>query len=439
MKKRILVVVLALILLVNIPVYGLGSIDIQIGDKLVEFGEKFGVPFIDENNRTQVPFRKTLETFGADVSWDSETREAVATYKDIEIRVPIGKEYIVKNGKRIVNDTKALIKDGRTYLPIRAVLEGLGSKVGWNNDTRTVVVDKPSDKEELFEGYTLIEVDGGDLSGHREPNVVVDIGFGDREYWSFTNEYGQVVKVIADEVILQDEENEDVLDSGRYYHDEARVPGTERKDLDQGHIIADSLGSVSSAYAITPQNYVLNRHGDQSYMEKTIRDAGGCKNFVAEITYPNTETQIPSYYKYTYEINGNVIIDEFPNVNPDEVNEPIIEEQKQSDEATTEEVTDPKIEIVKLDKKLEYIILKNISDKSVNLDGWKILSVRGEQSFIFEDFTLASGETVKVGDFARNEGIDFHWLDGRGTWNNTKSDPAELYNSNNQLVDRYND
>jgi hypothetical protein len=236
MKKRILVVVLALILLVNVPVYGLGSIDIQIGDKLVEFGEKIGVPFIDENNRTQVPFRKTLETFGADVSWDSETREAVATYKDIEIRVPIGKEYIVKNGKRIVNDTKALIKDGRTYLPIRAVLEGLGSKVGWNSETKTVVVDKPSDKEELFEGYTLIEVDGGDLSGHREPNVVVDIGFGDREYWSFTNEYGQVVKVIADEVLLQDEENEEVLDSGRYYYDEAEVPGTESKYLDEGHI-----------------------------------------------------------------------------------------------------------------------------------------------------------------------------------------------------------
>src|SRR5690606_26650727 len=39
---------------------------------------------------------------------------------------------------------------------------------------------------ELFPGYNLIEVDGGNLSGHREPNVVVDIGFGDRQYWAFT-------------------------------------------------------------------------------------------------------------------------------------------------------------------------------------------------------------------------------------------------------------
>ena len=49
-----------------------------------------------------------------------------------------------------------------------------------------------SNTEDIFEGYKLIEVDGGNLSGHREPNVVVDIGFGDREYLAFTNEYGRM-------------------------------------------------------------------------------------------------------------------------------------------------------------------------------------------------------------------------------------------------------
>ncbi len=174
--------------------------------------------------------------------------------------------------------------------------------------------------EDIFEGYRLIEVYGGDLSGHREPNVVVDIGFGDREYYAFTNEYGQLVKVIAKEIILQDDSTEPVNSDGRYYPDEAKVPGVESKDLDEGHIIADSLGGVSNAYNITPQNSTLNRHGDQAYMEKVIRDAGGCTDFVAIITYPNTTTQIPSHYSYTYTINGNVIKDEFDNVNPDEYN-----------------------------------------------------------------------------------------------------------------------
>jgi hypothetical protein len=173
---------------------------------------------------------------------------------------------------------------------------------------------------ELFSGYKLIEVDGGDLSGYREPNVVVDIGYGDREYWAFTNEYGQLVRVIADKIILQDASNEPVLSSGRYYSDEAKVPGVESDALDEGHIIADSLGGVSNAYNITPQDSTLNRHGDQAYMEDVIRSAGGVTNFEAIISYPNTKTQIPSSYQYTYTLMGNDIVDTFDNVNPDEVN-----------------------------------------------------------------------------------------------------------------------
>ncbi|MFJ8234178.1 DNA/RNA non-specific endonuclease [Ureibacillus sp. NPDC094379] len=194
-------------------------------------------------------------------------------------------------------------------------------------ETITTVADEPEveetptqSKNELFAGYKLIEVDGGDLSGYRESNVVVDIGFGDREYWAFTNEYGQLVRVIADKIILQDDRNEPVTSSGRYYADEAKVPGVESPVLDEGHIIADSLGGVSNAYNITPQDSTLNRHGDQAYLEDAIRKAGGATNFEAIITYPNTKTQIPSSYQYSYTLRGNKIIDKFDNVNPDEVN-----------------------------------------------------------------------------------------------------------------------
>lgn len=190
-------------------------------------------------------------------------------------------------------------------------------------------------KNELFKGYKLIEVDGGDLSGHREPNVVVDVGYGDREYWAFTNKHGQLVRVVAEKIILQDDKNEPVTSSGRYYSDEAKVPGVERADLDEGHIIADSLGGVSNAYNITPQDSTLNRHGDQAYMEDAIRKAGGATNFEAIITYPNTETQIPSRYRYTYTIKGNVIKDEFDNMNPDEVNKSLGLTGSKSSESTT--------------------------------------------------------------------------------------------------------
>ncbi len=193
--------------------------------------------------------------------------------------------------------------------------------------------------EERFSGYKLIEVDGGDLSGNREPNVVVNIGYGDREYWAFTNEHGQLVRVIADEIILQDDSTEPVLSNGRYYSDEAKVPGVESDVLDEGHVIADSLGGVSNAYNITPQNSTLNRHGDQAYMEDAIRKAGGATNFEAIIKYPNSDTQIPSSYQFTYTIKGNKIVDTFDNVNPDEVNDSLGltgDKPSQSDSSNTE-------------------------------------------------------------------------------------------------------
>ncbi|MGN7403110.1 DNA/RNA non-specific endonuclease [Cytobacillus praedii] len=223
------------------------------------------------------------------------------------------------------NAENASIKDGET--DPQEVTTINTSKNSETEEVTAKVADEPVVEEtptqpnnELFSGYKLIEVDGGDLSGYREPNAVVDIGFEGREYWAFTNEYGQLIRVIADEIVLQDERTEPVTSSGRYYSDEAKVPGVERADLDEGHIIADSLGGVSNAYNITPQNSTLNRHGDQAYMEDAIRKAGGATNFEAIITYPNTETQIPSHYKYTYTIKGNKIVDEFDNVNPDEIN-----------------------------------------------------------------------------------------------------------------------
>lgn len=218
----------------------------------------------------------------------------------------------------------------KVEVPVAQAEEVVETTETSTDDSNTeTTAEEPAEAEEtvtssdnnLFSGYKLIDVDGGDLSGYREANVVVDIGYGDREYWAFTNEHGQLVRVVAEEIILQDDDTEDVTSDGRYYYDEAKVPGVEHSELDEGHVIADSLGGVSNAYNITPQDSTLNRYGDQAYMEDVIRKAGGATDFEAIITYPDTKTHIPSHYEYTYTVKGNVVTDSFDNVNPDEVNE----------------------------------------------------------------------------------------------------------------------
>jgi beta-lactamase superfamily II metal-dependent hydrolase len=95
--------------------------------------------------------------------------------------------------------------------------------------------------------------------------------------------------------------------------------------------------------------------------------------------------------------------------------------------------------ISKLDKKAELVTITNKSDKDVDLTGWKLVSVTGNQQFVFPQYTLKASGSVTVGGFDSFSISDFDWEDGRGIWNNSKSDPAELYDASGNLVSRFDD
>lgn len=143
MKKSILLsTVIGTLVLSCTTAFAESDVNVRINSTQVEFSEEMGAPFIDENYRTQVPFRATMEAFGAEVEWDKETRTAIATKDGVEVKVPIGTDTVVKDGVEQKIDTKSLIKDNRTYLPIRAVVEAFGANVNWDKDAKTVVIDK---------------------------------------------------------------------------------------------------------------------------------------------------------------------------------------------------------------------------------------------------------------------------------------------------------
>ena len=138
MKKIIsLTLIAAMILSATFACFG---VEIKIDNKYVQFTGDSGAPFIDSANRTQVPLRVTMEAYGCHVDWDGDTRTAIVEKDGTVVKVPIGQSYILVNGVKKTNDTVAVIKDSRTYLPIRAVLEAFGANVGWDQNTQTVEV-----------------------------------------------------------------------------------------------------------------------------------------------------------------------------------------------------------------------------------------------------------------------------------------------------------
>lgn len=119
---------------------------VSVNGREVEFSEAAGTPFLDAANRVLVPLRQTMEAAGCDVRWDEDRQTAIVKKNGITVRIPIGQSYIIRDDVVIENDSKAVVKDGRTYLPIRAVFEVFGGDVEWDSSSDTVIVSLTDDE-----------------------------------------------------------------------------------------------------------------------------------------------------------------------------------------------------------------------------------------------------------------------------------------------------
>jgi type IV secretory pathway protease TraF len=99
-----------------------------------------GTPFLDENGRTLVPVRKLLETIGAELTYDQCACTVRAVRGETAVVIRIGQKVIAVNGEETAVDSKAVIIDGRTYLPARAVLEAFGYSLSWSDASKTIYV-----------------------------------------------------------------------------------------------------------------------------------------------------------------------------------------------------------------------------------------------------------------------------------------------------------
>ena len=173
-KYRILPLLLALLLCLPVAAVAAQPVEVILDGQAVAFDDEYGYPFVDEANRTQVPFRVTLETFGCTVTWDNDTRTARAEKDGVVVEVPIGQAYILENGRQVPIDTTSRIRENRTYLPIRAVLEAFGAYVTWDQENKQVIATTGMPLVRVH----FIEVGQGDatLIDAGEVEVLIDGG-----------------------------------------------------------------------------------------------------------------------------------------------------------------------------------------------------------------------------------------------------------------------
>ena len=88
---------------------------------------------IIENSRTLVPVRFIAESFGADVSFDDATRVIGISLGGKTIQMQLDSAEYTVNGETKTLDVPAKSVNGRTLIPLRALVEALGKEVFWDN------------------------------------------------------------------------------------------------------------------------------------------------------------------------------------------------------------------------------------------------------------------------------------------------------------------
>lgn len=93
----------------------------------------FDVPPFVENSRVLVPIRKIAETLAFNVNWIDGLGQIVINghlYNE-NIVLSVREGYAEIDGHKIPLDAPAVIKEGRTFIPLRFISEALGGTVRW--------------------------------------------------------------------------------------------------------------------------------------------------------------------------------------------------------------------------------------------------------------------------------------------------------------------
>ena len=103
-------------------------------------------PFI-KNNRTLVPLRFVVEALGGEVNWDGENRLVRVNSNGKNIELKIDSPIIKIDGKDVKIDQAAIIKGDRTYVPIRFIAENLDMVVNYINESREIEISSFENKD----------------------------------------------------------------------------------------------------------------------------------------------------------------------------------------------------------------------------------------------------------------------------------------------------
>lgn len=130
-------------------------------------------PYIDPaTSRTMVPIRFISEKMGATVEWDEPNQTVKIDRNGKLITLKIGDKGYNWGERRFSIDAPAVIKDGRTFVPLRAVSQAFEVYVKWDGSQRLVVVEQnPVIKDVTGKDFPVNEKDPAFQAFHQSLTI----------------------------------------------------------------------------------------------------------------------------------------------------------------------------------------------------------------------------------------------------------------------------
>jgi hypothetical protein len=127
----------------------------------------FDVPPVIKEGRTLIPVRAIMNGLGAEVSWDGEAQKVTVTRDGKIIEIFLGSQEVLVNGEPVVIDVPAGMIANRVFVPIRFISETLGDKVVYDSETGDVTVGDDTEEEVIEEGTENEDVntENGEITG----------------------------------------------------------------------------------------------------------------------------------------------------------------------------------------------------------------------------------------------------------------------------------
>lgn len=136
MKRKIALVLSALMLVGAVPVCAGDNVKVNVNGQEVVFADAQPVII---NSRTMIPLRGVFEKLGYTIEWNGNTKAATLKGEEV-VTITSGSNVFYADGEAEYSDVPAQIINNRLYLPLRAIGEAADMDVKWDAATKTAYI-----------------------------------------------------------------------------------------------------------------------------------------------------------------------------------------------------------------------------------------------------------------------------------------------------------